>query len=68
MIKAFSTDQFELPLPAGHRFPMAKYRMLKESLQSFATISLENPPAASDEQLWLCHDPVYVEQLCTGRL
>lgn len=68
MIKAYSTDQFELPLPAGHRFPMAKYRMLKESLQSFATISLENPPAASDEQLWLCHDPVYVEQLCTGRL
>ena len=68
LIKAFSTDQFELPLPAGHRFPMEKYRMLKESLSNVTAISLESPPAATDEQLLLCHDPVYVEQLCTGSL
>jgi acetoin utilization deacetylase AcuC-like enzyme len=68
LIQAFSTDQFELPLPTGHRFPMAKYRMLKESLLDIAAISLQSPPAATDEQLLLCHDPVYVEQLCTGSL
>ena len=68
LIKAFSTDQFELPLPAGHRFPMAKYRMLKESLLDITAISLQSPPAATDEQLLLCHDPHYVEQLCTGSL
>lgn len=68
LIKAFSTDQFELPLPVGHRFPMVKYRMLKESLQQLSAISLESPPAATDEQLLLCHDSVYIEQLCTGSL
>ena len=68
LIKAFSTDQFELPLPAGHRFPMVKYRQLRESLEGHETICLLEPPAASDEQLMLCHNPLYVKQLCTGTL
>lgn len=68
LIKAFSTDQFELPLPAGHRFPMLKYRQLRESLQGHETICLLEPPAASDEQLMLCHDPLYVKKLCRGEL
>ena len=25
IVKIFYTDHFELPLPPGHRFPMAKY-------------------------------------------
>ena len=29
-MKIFYTDQFVLPLPPGHRFPMAKYRLLRE--------------------------------------
>ena len=67
-IVAFSTDQFELPLPPGHRFPMVKYRWLRESLNDLEQIDVCPPPAATDEQLMLCHDPAYVRQLCEGRL
>ncbi len=31
-MQAFYSDQFVLPLPPGHRFPMAKYRMLRDQL------------------------------------
>ena len=29
-VQAFYSDHFVLPLPEGHRFPMAKYRLLRE--------------------------------------
>ena len=31
-MRAFYSDQFVLPLPPGHRFPMAKYRMLRDRI------------------------------------
>ena len=35
-LPAFYSDCFELPLPDGHRFPMAKYRLLRERVQRHA--------------------------------
>ena len=29
---AYYADHFVLPLPEGHRFPMAKYRMLRDRI------------------------------------
>ena len=29
-LKVFYTDHYTLPLPAGHRFPMRKYRLVRE--------------------------------------
>jgi acetoin utilization deacetylase AcuC-like enzyme len=31
-MQAFYSDHFVLPLPPGHRFPMAKYAMLREAI------------------------------------
>ena len=31
-MQAFYADHFVLPLPEGHRFPMAKYALLREAL------------------------------------
>ena len=31
-LKVFYSDHFVLPLPEGHRFPMIKYSMLRESV------------------------------------
>jgi hypothetical protein len=31
-MQAFYGDHFDLLLPQGHRFPMAKYRMLRKAL------------------------------------
>jgi hypothetical protein len=33
-MKLFYCDEFVLPLPPGHRFPMEKYRLLRERLQA----------------------------------
>ncbi|RPI28953.1 MAG: histone deacetylase, partial [Chloroflexota bacterium] len=29
-MKVYYTDHFVLPLPEGHRFPMAKYALLRQ--------------------------------------
>ncbi|NCC35134.1 MAG: histone deacetylase, partial [Chloroflexia bacterium] len=31
-MQIFYSDTFVLPLPAGHRFPMAKYALLREQV------------------------------------
>jgi acetoin utilization deacetylase AcuC-like enzyme len=33
-MKAIHSDRFESPLPAGHRFPMDKYRLLRERVEA----------------------------------
>lgn len=67
-MKAFYTDHFVLPLPEGHRFPMAKYAMLRQCVQSQQTIELHIPDAATDEQILRCHEATYLEKVKTGTL
>ncbi len=70
-MRIYYTDHFELPLPEGHRFPMSKYRLLR---QRIATSELHSgdvlvvPPAATDEQLLLCHTPRYLDAVKHGTL
>lgn len=67
-MKAFYTDHFVLPLPEGHRFPMAKYAMLRHCVQSEQKIELHIPQSATDVQILRCHLPEYVEKVTTGTL
>ena len=47
-MKAFYSDHFVLPLPPGHRFPMQKYRRLRERLlNELPGVELCEAPAAS---------------------
>ena len=47
-MQAFYSDQFVLPLPQGHRFPMAKYAMLRDALVAhLPDIQLLQAPRAS---------------------
>ena len=55
-MRVFYTDHFVLPLPDGHRFPMQKYALLREAVQAYAPHSLEEAPAAQDDELLLAHD------------
>ncbi|MDX1668069.1 MAG: histone deacetylase [Limnobacter sp.] len=65
----FYTDQFVLPLPKGHRFPMQKYSMLRQSLQnSAAGLRFHEPRPCSRGELALAHCPHYVENVHTGQL
>jgi acetoin utilization deacetylase AcuC-like enzyme len=70
-VKLFYTDHFELPLPEGHRFPMSKYRRLRDRIVQ-SSLHAEDillvPPAATREQLILAHDPAYVDRVFSGQL
>ena len=68
-MRAFYADQFVLPLPAAHPFPMQKYRRLRERVvQECPAIRLEQAQAASDGELALVHSPRYVSAIAEGLL
>lgn len=68
-MKAVYSDQFLLPLPSGHRFPMAKYQMLRDRLQAdFPEAQLAQALRASDEELALVHNPDYVQSIATDNI
>lgn len=62
-------DQFVLPLPENHRFPMAKYRMLRDRIASeLPNVSLHAALPATDSELALVHTSDYIAQVATGAL
>ena len=66
-MQAFYSDQFVLPLPEGHRFPMAKYRMLREQLaMHLPAVQCQEAPRASDGELAYAHSPAYVDSIAHG--
>ena len=67
----FAGDRWPLPLPEGHRFPQAKYRMLRERLEASGLLregEMAEPEAADDATLALAHDPAYVARVAGGGL
>jgi acetoin utilization deacetylase AcuC-like enzyme len=68
-MQAFYADAFVLPLPAGHRFPMAKYGRLRERLRTERPeVRLGSALAASCGELALVHTPSYIAQIAAGDL
>jgi acetoin utilization deacetylase AcuC-like enzyme len=67
-VKAFYTDHFVLPLPDGHRFPMQKYRLLRDRVTLMDGLELKEPSAATDEDLIRVHDQGYVKRVTQGQL
>lgn len=68
-MQAFHSDQFVLPLPAGHRFPMPKYRLLRESVaRDLPQLRVLEAPSASDGELALAHTPGWIQAVAEGLL
>lgn len=70
-MKLFYCDEFVLPLPPGHRFPMDKYRLLRERLQASGVFQEDDfltPPAATFAELTRAHAPDYVLRVERGEL
>ena len=68
-MKAFYSDRFVLPLPAGHRFPMQKYYLLRERvLAELPEVKLDEAPVAADSELARIHVADYIERVATGAL
>lgn len=67
-MRAFYCDHFVLPLPPGHRFPMEKYRLLREAVERDGRVRLTVPDAATDAELARAHDAAYVARVVNGAL
>ena len=56
-------------LPAGHRFPMGKYEILRQRLAAeLPQLQLQLADPASDGELALVHTPDYVQAVVKGEL
>lgn len=64
----FYTDHYVLPLPEGHRFPIRKYRMIREQLEKVDAFDLRPAPLADATSIELAHDPQYVRDFISGVL
>jgi len=68
-VRAFHSDQFVLPLPPGHSFPMSKYRLLREATEStLPGIRVIEAQPASDGELALAHEPAWIAAVCGGTM
>ncbi|UXY14388.1 histone deacetylase [Chitiniphilus purpureus] len=67
-MRIYRTDQFALPLPAGHRFPVEKYALLHTAVATFAGHLIDTAPAASDAMLQCAHGMAYLQKLEHGNL
>jgi acetoin utilization deacetylase AcuC-like enzyme len=70
-VQAFYSDTFVLPLPETHRFPMTKYRRLRERLIDEGVLAADDlhvPEPAAWSELRLVHDAAYVDAVAAGTL
>ncbi len=69
-MRVFYSDHFTIALPAGHRFPMSKYRRVREALEARVDPRLRfgQAPAAARATLALAHSPAYVDRVFAGTL
>jgi acetoin utilization deacetylase AcuC-like enzyme len=66
-VRAFHSDAFVLPLPTGHRFPMDKYRLLREAVErTLPGVRLAEAEPASDGELALAHEPAWIDAVSRG--
>jgi len=66
--RLFSTDQYRIELPEGHKFPVHKYGLLRDLVAKEGLFHLESAPLAGHETVALAHDPAYVTQFASGTL
>ena len=66
--RLFYTDHYVLPLPSSHRFPIEKYRLLRELLESDGIFTLAPAPLADLATIEQTHAPEYVRAFIEGKL
>ncbi len=66
-MRAFHSDHFVLPLPAGHPFPMGRYALLRELvLATLPDVEVLEAEPATDGELALAHDPGWITAVVEG--
>jgi acetoin utilization deacetylase AcuC-like enzyme len=70
-LHCWTSARYTIPLPDGHRFPIAKYAMLRDAVIEHGLVSpanLHEPERASVDALLLVHSERYVSALVAGEL
>lgn len=71
MLHLWSSASYAIALPEGHRFPMAKYQLLREAVLRAGLVPperLHDPGRAADVDLLRVHTPEYVASIREGTL
>ena len=66
-MKAFAHDVYTYPLPPGHRFPLAKYRLVREGAEEIG-IDVRPARAALDDELGRTHSADWIGRVEAGEL
>jgi acetoin utilization deacetylase AcuC-like enzyme len=67
-VRAFAHDRHTYPLPPGHRFPLAKYRLVREAAERLREVDVQPARAAAWSELAGAHAPAYLERVRAGEL
>jgi acetoin utilization deacetylase AcuC-like enzyme len=67
-VLAFAHDGFPYPLPPGHRFPLEKYRLVREAAGGLVGVEVSPAPAAGWDELARAHTPSYLRRVRRGDL
>jgi acetoin utilization deacetylase AcuC-like enzyme len=68
LLPLFYCDHYDIPLPPGHRFPLRKYRLLREALTADGTCDLQPALPALQHDLRRIHDARFVTEFIEGTL
>jgi acetoin utilization deacetylase AcuC-like enzyme len=70
-MQIFYSDQFVIPLPEDHRFPIEKYALLRQRVMQHLEArhaEMRIPQASQDRELLRAHRQDYVRKVATGSL
>jgi acetoin utilization deacetylase AcuC-like enzyme len=67
-LAAFAHDVYEYPLPPGHRFPLAKYRLVREAAERLPDVEVRPAQRATWAELGLVHAGLYLARVRSGQL
>jgi acetoin utilization deacetylase AcuC-like enzyme len=67
-VRAFAHDVYTYPLPPGHRFPLEKYRLVRESVALLPGVAVEPAGRATDDELALVHTDRWLRVVTEGTL
>ena len=70
-LHCWTSAAYAIPLPDGHRFPMAKYALIRDRVLAEGLVAPEHmhdPPRVDPADLLLVHTPEYVERVTAGTL
>jgi acetoin utilization deacetylase AcuC-like enzyme len=70
-LHAWSSAHYVIALPEGHRFPIAKYAMLRDAVLAEGVVAreaLHDPARTPLEDVHRVHDPEYIARLVKGTM